>query len=125
MSAQTSWLLIGTGAAMTVAGLAMLWCSSARARQHRARSARPARPARPRAGLAGALTCTSVVCGLITGMQWAVLSQTGPGEAWAVVLSLPAFLAGATVARLLAVLRSVHGRRRQARAGRRGRGCRR
>ena len=122
MSAQTSWLLIGTGAAMTVAGLTILWCSAARARQHRARSARSARP---RAGLARALTCTSVVCGLITGMQWAVLSQTGPGEAWAVVLSLPAFLAGATVARLLAVLRSVHGRRRQARAGRRGRGCRR
>jgi hypothetical protein len=119
MSAQTSWLLISTGAATTVAGLAMLWCSAAQATQHRARSARP------RAGLAGALTCTSVVCGLITGVQWAVLSQTGPGEVWAVVLSLPAFLAGATVARLLAVVRSVHGRRRQARAGRRGRGCRR
>ena len=49
----------------------------------------------------------SVAGGVITGVQWAVLSQTGPGVAWAVVLWLPAFLAGATVTRLLSVLRIV------------------
>ena len=90
---------------------------------------RPARrgrdPARPVAGLAGALTCTSVACGVITGVQWAVLSQSGPGVAWAVVLWLPAFLAGATVTRLFAVLRIVHGRRRRVRGTRRERGGRR
>jgi hypothetical protein len=68
------------------------------------------------------LVGTSVVCGVITGAQWAVLSQTGPGAAWVAVLWLPAFLAAATVARLLAVVRIGYGRRRRARAVRRGRG---
>ena len=60
-----------------------------------------------RRGAVGALIVhVASACGVITGVQWAVVSQTGPGVAWAVVLGLPAFLAGATVARLLAVLRA-------------------
>jgi hypothetical protein len=50
-------------------------------------------------------------------VQWAVVSQTGPAAAWVVVLGAPAFLAGATVVRLLAVIAIVH-RRRAARLGR-------
>ena len=107
--------LIITGVVLAVVGGAMVWASGPRS----------GRVARPVAGLAGALTCTSVACGVITGVQWAVLSQSGPGVAWAVVLWLPAFLAGATVTRLFAVLRIVHGRRRRVRGTRRERGGRR
>jgi hypothetical protein len=109
MSAQTAWLLIVSGTALMFLGTAMLWAP------------RWARAVGPFAGWAGALTCMSVVCGLITGVQWAVLSHTSPGAAWAIALWLPAFLAAATVARLLTVLRLVRGRRRVARALRRGR----
>jgi peptidoglycan biosynthesis protein MviN/MurJ (putative lipid II flippase) len=115
MSTDTAWALIASGAALAVIGMAMLWVSAARGKRRRVRSAQPF------VGLAGALICTSVVCGVITGVQWAVLSQAGPGAAWAAVLWLPAFLAAATVARLFAVMRIVHGRRRQASAVRRGR----
>jgi hypothetical protein len=117
MNPTTAWVLIGSSAALVVAGTTMLWASSALAKRHRPRAARPL------AGPAGALTCTSVVCGVITGAQWAVLSQTGPGAAWLAVLWLPAFLAAATVVRLLALVRVVLGRRGRARAIRRGRGC--
>ena len=48
--------------------------------RRRASGRAAARAARPRAGRPGALMCTSVACGLITGVQWAVLSQTGPGR---------------------------------------------
>jgi hypothetical protein len=75
------------------------------------------------------LTCTSVSAGVIIGLQWAVVTQTGSTAVWAVVLGLPAVLAGATVARLLAVLCAVscavHRRRRQVRAIRCKRGGRR
>ena len=117
MSTETAWALIGGGAVLAVAGAALLWVASARR----------AKPRRPRLGQelgrrAGALVGTSVVCGVITGAQWAVLSQTGPGAAWVAVLWLPAFLAAATVARLLAVIWIGYGRRRRARAVRLGRG---
>jgi hypothetical protein len=116
MSADTAWVLIAAGGALAVVGMVMLGASAARVRQSRGRSARLP------AGLAGALACTSVVCGVITGLQWAVLSRTGPGTVWVVALLLPAVLAGATVARLLIVWRLLLGRRRQARAVRRVRG---
>ena len=111
MTRMTGRLLIITGVVLAVAG--GRWCGC------HGRCARRGRVVRSFAGLSGALTCTSVACGVITGVQWAVLSQSGPGVAWAVVLWLPAFLAGATVARLFAVLRIVHGRRRRVRATRR------
>jgi len=117
MSAATGWVLIASGVALAVVGMAMLWVSAARATRRRARAARPL------AGLPGALMCTSVVGGVITGVQWAVLSQTGPGAAWVAVLWLPAFLAAATVARLLAAFCIVLARRRQAHGVRSGRRC--
>jgi hypothetical protein len=101
MTTGHGWPLIITGVVLVVVGGAMVWASGPRRGP----------VARPVAGLAGALTCTSVASGVITGVQWAVLSRSGPGVAWAVVLWLPAFLAGATVARLFAVFRSVRGRR--------------
>ena len=117
MSAETGWLLIVAGTGLAVAGMAMLWVATARAKRRRR-----GRLVRSFAGRSGVLTCTSVACGVITGVQWAVLGQTGPGVAWVVVLWLPAFLAGATAARLLVVLRIVHGRRRRVRAVRREQG---
>jgi hypothetical protein len=64
------------------------------------------------------LICAAVAGGLITGVQWAVVSQTGRAAAWMVVLGAPAFLAGTTVARLLAIIGIVVHRRRAARARR-------
>jgi hypothetical protein len=108
MTTGYGWPLIITGVMLVVVGGAMVWASGPRRGP----------VARPVAGLAGALTCTSVASGVITGVQWAVLSQSGPGVAWAVVLWLPAFLAGATLTRLFAVLLIVHGRRRTLRGTR-------
>jgi hypothetical protein len=115
MTTGYGWPLIITGVMLVVVGGAMVWASGPRRGP----------VARPVAGLAGALTCTSVASGVITGVQWAVLSQSGPGVAWAVVLWLPAFLAGATLTRLFAVLLIVHGRRRTLRGIRRVSGGRR
>ena len=67
--------------------------------------------------------CTAVGGAVIAGVQWALLSQTAQGWVWVVVLSLPAFLAAATVWRLLAVRRAVVGRQGP-RAIPRGRGWR-
>ncbi len=105
-------LLIGIGVVLTVVDAAMLWASGPRAMRRRR-----ARMPRPVSGRSGALICAAVASGLITGVQWAVVSQTGPAAAWVVVLGAPAFLAGATVVRLLAVIAIVH-RRRAARLGR-------
>lgn len=117
MSTGTAWALIGGGVVLVVAGAALLWAASARrAKPRRARTTGPSK------GRGGALTGTSMLCGVITGVQWAVLSQTGPGAAWVAVLWLPAFLAAATVVRLFAVIRLGFGRRRRARAVRPGRG---
>src|SRR3954452_4576938 len=105
--------LIGIGVLLAVLGAAMLWASRPRAMQRRR-----ARVPRPASGRSRAMVCAAVAGGLITGAQWVVISQTGPGAMWMVVLGAPAFLAGTTVVRLLAVIGIVHGRRRASRVGR-------
>lgn len=118
MSATQGWSLIATGAFLLIAGSTMVWPSSAPSLQRRARSHRPA------TNLTMPVACTSLGCGVITGVQWAVLNQTTPGATWVAVLSLPAFLAAAAVTRLLAISRSTQVRR-QLRAIRRDRKCQR
>jgi hypothetical protein len=119
MNPETSWLLIAAGAALAVLGMAMVWASTVQAKPHRGRPVR--RCARPAKALTGSL----ILCGVITAGQWAVLSHTAPGAAWALALWLPAFLAAATVTRLLTVLRAVRARRRLTRVARHdGRGSR-
>jgi hypothetical protein len=115
MSATHGGSLIATGAALMVLGLAMTWASFAR-------SERRARAHRPAAGLSVALTCTLLGGGVIAAAEWLILSRTGPGAAWVAVLAVPAYLAAATVTRLLVIARTIHVRR-QARAVRRGRRC--
>ena len=129
MTAQISWLLIAAGGVSALVGIAMV-LSATTAPVGRGWGRAVARLRAPSGGprwggLSGALTCTSVATGMIIGGQWEVVTQTGPTAVWAVVLGLPAFLAGATVARLLAVLCAVPRRRCQARAIRRERGSRR
>jgi hypothetical protein len=129
MTAQISWLLIAAGGVSAMVGIAMV-LSATTAPVGRGWGRAVARLRGPSGGprwggLSGALTCTSVATGVIIGVQWEVVTQTGPTAVWAVVLGLPAFLAGATVARLLAVLCAVHRRRCPARAIRRERGGRR
>jgi hypothetical protein len=114
MSATHGWSMIATGTALMLLGLAMTWASFARSGRRRARAHRPA------AGLSVALTCTSLGGGVIAAAEWLILSQTGAGAAWVVVLALPAFLAAATVTRVLVIART-HYVRRQVRAIRRGR----
>jgi len=113
--------LIAVGAVLAAVGLAMV---SASGRKQRHEPRRRPTTAAPRAGRPGALTCTAVASGLITGGQWAVLSQTDPAAGWAlvwlVVLGLPAFLAGATVARLLTILGRAYRRPGPARSVSRG-----
>jgi hypothetical protein len=104
-------LLIVVGLVLTVTGAGMLWASRPKAARRRR-----ARVPRPESGRA--LVCAAVAGGLITGMQWTVVSQTGAAAAWVVVLGVPGFLAGAAVVRLLAVIGIVQGRRRAARVGR-------
>lgn len=114
MSATHGWTLIATGAALIVLGLAMIWASFARAGRRRARAHRLA------AGLPVALMCTSLGGGVIAAAEWLILSRIGPGAAWVAVLAVPAFLAAATVTRLLVIARTIH-MRHQMRAVRRGR----
>jgi hypothetical protein len=116
MSATHGWSMIATGTALMLLGLAMTWASFARSGRRRARAHRPA------AGLSVALTCTSLGGGVIAAAEWLILSRTGPGAVWVAVLAVPAFLAAATVMRLLGVARTIHVRR-QVRAVRRGRRC--
>jgi hypothetical protein len=118
MSATVGWSLIATGAVLMIAGLAMVWASLARPARQRARAHRMA------AGLPGALTCTSFGAGVIAAAEWLILSQTRPGAAWLAVLAVPAFLAAATVTRVIVIARTVHVRQR-ARAIRWNRGCQR
>jgi hypothetical protein len=98
--------LIFAGVGLAVAGLVMMQAGRPRAGQRRDRTGRPT-------GALGALTCAAVSAGAITGVEWAVVSQTDRAWVSLIVLALPAFLAGATVARLLAVVRTIHGQRRQ------------
>jgi hypothetical protein len=99
-STKCWWLLITIGVALMDVGVAMVRASGPRHRRRRTRTASS------RARLSAALLCAAVTGGLITGMQWAVLSQTGPA-AWVAVLGPPAFLAGASVTRLLLLVLEV------------------
>jgi hypothetical protein len=125
MSATTAWALIGFAAALMLVGTVMLWASAPRTKSPTMAptTRRRARAARRPGGWVGALTRTSVVCGVIMGVQWAVLTANGPGPAWVAVLWLPAFLAAATVARLLAVMGIGLRQWRRARVLRRHRRC--
>jgi hypothetical protein len=98
--------LIIAGVGLAVVGAVMLWAGRPPAGRCRGRTGRPT-------GMSGALTCAAVSAGVITGVEWVVVSQTDRAWVSVIVLALPAFLAGATVARLLAVVRTAHHRRRQ------------
>jgi hypothetical protein len=109
-STEYGWLLITTGVLLVVVGAAMLGASGPRHGRRRTRIA----SSRARR-LSSALVCAAAAGGVITGVQWAVLSQTDPA-AWVAVLGPPALLAGATVTRLLLLVVGVAGcRRRRAR----------
>jgi hypothetical protein len=100
--------LIIAGLGLAAAGAVMMWAGRPQAGRRRDRRGQPT-------GASGALTCAAVSAGVITGVEWAVVSQTDRAWVSVIVLALPAFLAGATVARLLAVVRIIHGQRRQSR----------
>jgi hypothetical protein len=110
MTIETGLLLIAVGAVSMLVGTAMLSASRPRARS-------PQRP-RPHLSIPRALMWTSIGCGVITGLQWAVLSRTESDMVWMTVLSLPAFLAAATVTRVLAVWRPFPNLRRARAIGR-------
>jgi hypothetical protein len=115
-STECGWPLIITGAVLAMVGLAMVWASGPRHRR------RPTRVAARHGRLCSALVCAAVAGGLITGVQWAVLSQTGPA-AWVAVLGPPALLAGASVTRLLLlIIDAIRSRRRRTQFVRHGRG---
>jgi hypothetical protein len=114
-SAEYGWPLIITGAVLAVVGLAMVWASGPRHGRW------PTRRASSRGRLSIALVCAAITGGLITGVQWAVLSQTRPA-AWVAVLGPPALLAGAAVTRLLLlILGASRSRRRKTQSIRHGR----
>ena len=104
--AEYGWPLIITGAVLAVVGSAMVWASGPR------HGHRPTRRASSRGRLSVALVCAAVTGGLITGVQWALLSQTGPA-AWVAVLGPPALLAGAAVTRLLLLILDASRSRRR------------
>jgi hypothetical protein len=118
MNAPHGWPLTATGAILMIAGLAMIGASLTRHGRRRTRADRPV------AGPAGALTCTSLGGGVITAAEWLMLSRTGSGVIWVAVLAVPAFLAAATLTRLLVIARTLH-RHHRVRAIRRDRRCQR
>ena len=64
--------LIIAGVGLAVVGVVMMWAGRPQAGRRRDRTGRPT-------GASGALTCAAVSAGVITGVEWAVVSQTGPG----------------------------------------------
>jgi hypothetical protein len=119
MSANDGWLLISVGIASMLMGIAMLVMTRRRVVVRRIPTFR-----RLSAEMVGALTCTAAVAVAIVGLQWAVAVHPGSVELWTTVHGVPAFLAGASVARLCAVARVVRNDRRRARALRRSIGGR-
>jgi hypothetical protein len=100
--------LIIAGVGLAAVGAVMIWAGRPQAGRRLDRTGRTT-------GASGALTCAAVSAGVITGVEWAVVSQTDRAWVSMIVLVLPAFLAGATVARLLTVVRTIHAQRRQSR----------
>lgn len=114
MSANHGWLLISVGIASMMMGIAMLAVPRQRVVARRISTLR-----RPSAEMVGALTCTAAVAVAIVGLQWVVAVHPGSVALWTTVHGVPAFLAGASVARLCAVARVVRTNRRRARTLRR------
>ena len=103
MSTEVGWLLIAIGVGLALVSWAMLAAS-------RMSAAGPT-------GTGNAASRALLTAGLIVGVQWSVIGPTGPKVVSALVLGLPAFLAGATVARLLKALRTAS-RHQRTRTGR-------
>jgi hypothetical protein len=133
MSIDTARMLIIAGVVSALAGAVLLVASTKTATRSPVRPGRPdrIRPASRRQGmhrgLVGRLSVTSVMTGVITGAQWVVLRPTEPEPTTTgmLVLGVPAFLAAATITRLLAVASRVLSDRRRSRAARRQAGARR
>lgn len=104
MSTEVGWLLIAIGVGLALVSCAMLAASRVSAAGS--------------TGTGSAFSCALLTAGVIVGVQWSVIAPDGPHVVSAVVLGLPAFLAGATVARLLKALRTARSHQRT-RTGRR------
>jgi hypothetical protein len=120
---MTPELLIVIGVVLAGTGATMVWAAAAPDRRRRRKRAQPCRRR-----WSGALMCTALIGGVIAGLQWVLLDSTIPAPAAdpvrAVALGLPAFLAGATLFRLVraigAAVDRYRGRRRILRAEERG-----
>jgi hypothetical protein len=106
------------GVSLIMAGVliaigAVMWSSgSPGAKSTVRRARRPLSATSDRtSGRAWALAGATIATGVIAGVQWASLRPTGALWVSVLVLGLPAFLAGATVVRLLAVVRPARVRR--------------
>jgi hypothetical protein len=102
-------VLIALGAVMWLSGSRSSGTKSAVRRERRSRSATSDRAS----GRAWALADATLATAVVAGVQWAILRPTGALWVSVLVLGLPAFLAGATVVRMLAVVRLArvrHGR---------------
>lgn len=102
-------------AGLLIAVGAVMWSSGSRGAKSTVRRARrPLAATSDRtSGRAWALAYATIATGVIAGVQWMSLRPTGAPWVLVLVLGLPAFLAGATVVRLLAVVRAARVRRRQ------------
>jgi hypothetical protein len=107
------------GVSLIVAGVlialgAVMWSSGSRgsgAKSTVRRAPHPSATSGRTSGRAWALAGATIATGVIAGVQWASLRPTGALWVSVLVLGLPAFLAGATVVRLLAVFTPIRVRR--------------
>jgi hypothetical protein len=108
------------GVSLIVAGVlialgAVMWSSGSRGSGAKSTVQRAPHPVSATSGRtsgrAWALAGATIATGVIAGVQWASLRPTGALWVSVLVLGLPAFLAGATVVRLLAVFRPTRVRR--------------
>lgn len=93
MNGQTIAVALGV-----LAGLVLVWSWAAGARTGR-KVQRSVHRAGRTGNNAARILATAVV---VAGVQWAVIRLSGDPIAWAIVLGVPALIAGVTVARTLA-----------------------
>jgi hypothetical protein len=105
MNALTTHPTALAGIGLALVGLLAIWRSGRRS------AVRAAGHAHEVTRMSGTFLRIAVIAAVIVGIQWAVVTHTDNPITVALVLGIPALLAGMTVARLMAVTEVIEARK--------------